>query len=55
MYGDLGHGFCIFCLGLYLILTQQRADSRNPGALGALYPARHMLFLMGAFAVYTGT
>ena len=34
MYGDLGHGTCLFLLGCYLLLTQKRAESRNPGALG---------------------
>ena len=50
----MGHGFCLFLLGCYLLFTQAKADSRNPGALGALYPARYMLFLMGLFAIYTG-
>lgn len=34
MYGDLGHGTCLFLLGCYLLLTQKRAESRNPGPLG---------------------
>ncbi len=34
MYGDLGHGFLLFCLGVYLLATANRAESRNPGAMG---------------------
>jgi len=51
----MGHGFMLLCLGIYLIVTQAKAESRNPGALGTLYPARYMIFLMGFFAIYTGT
>ena len=33
MYGDMGHGFCLFLLGAYLVLTESKADARNGGSL----------------------
>jgi V-type H+-transporting ATPase subunit a len=31
MYGDMGHGFCLFLGGLYLVLTEKKADLRSTG------------------------
>ena len=30
----MGHGSLLFCMGVYLVVTQAKAESRNPGALG---------------------
>lgn len=55
MYGDIGHGTCLTCAGLYLILTESLAELRStPGMLKDIYMARYMLFAMGLMAIYAG-
>lgn len=55
MYGDIGHGSCLALGGLYLILTERKAELRTTGEqLKGLYLARYMLFGMGLMAIYAG-
>lgn len=51
MYGDIGHGTCLFCVGLLLAYM----GPKNPYALGGLVNwARYMLVQMGFFAIFAG-
>lgn len=55
MYGDIGHGSILAGAGLYLILTESRANQRGMDEmLNGIYGARYMLFAMGLMAVYAG-
>lgn len=55
MYGDIGHGSLLAAAGLYLILTEHRANERGMDEmLQGVYSARYMLFAMGLMAVYAG-
>lgn len=55
MYGDIGHGFCVFLFGLYLIMTEKRLEQGNLGEMTtSIYGGRYMLTMMGAFAIYSG-
>lgn len=55
MYGDIGHGSVLALGGLYLILTESKANARGlDEMLKGLYSARYMLFAMGLMAVYAG-
>ena len=52
MFGDMGHGFLLFCAALYLF-TQKKSlrKSGNEGAIGA----RYLLLIMSFFAMFTGS
>lgn len=56
MYGDIGHGACLFSAGLYLILTERRlvTDPSMGEMTRQLYGGRYMISMMGAFGVYAG-
>jgi len=59
MYGDIGHGFCIFAYGLFLIWsysrrTKGRKAEKDDEMMGGMYSARYMIAMMGAFSVYCG-
>ena len=45
MYGDVGHGLIVLCLGLYLVFGDVKGVFRD---------FRYMILFMGAFAVYCG-
>ena len=41
MYGDIGHGGCLFFAGLFLIFTEKNAESRSMGEMmKGIYSAR---------------
>lgn len=53
MFGDIGHGFLLFLIGLYLIKDKDEIiASKSP--LIAVLKARYLLTLMGFFAFYCG-
>jgi len=56
MYGDVGHGTCVFLGGLYLIVSYPSFAKTNSKdeMMGGLYSARFMLTMMGFAAVYCG-
>ncbi|SCM23155.1 vacuolar proton translocating ATPase subunit A, putative [Plasmodium chabaudi chabaudi] len=66
MYGDVGHGICIFLFALFLIIVHNRmknkegsgsgsgSDENSNEMLSMLFNGRYMLLLMGFFAVYAG-
>ena len=53
MYGDIGHGTCLFLGGMYLIWTNKPGTSQGE-MLDGLYGGRYMIAMMGAFAIYAG-
>jgi len=55
MHGDVGHGFCLFLAGLYLVLTESSREGKKLDELtGGLHLGRYMILMMGFFAVYCG-
>jgi len=55
MYGDIGHGSCLALAGLYLILTESKAEARETqGMMRDIYVARYLLFAMGIMGIYCG-
>ncbi|RHY25847.1 hypothetical protein DYB32_008946 [Aphanomyces invadans] len=55
MYGDIGHGFCVFLFGLYMIATEKILEKGRVSEMTAqLYGGRYMITLMGVFAIYAG-
>lgn len=55
MYGDVGHGVCIFLFALFLILINSRMKNKNQNEMvSMLMDGRYMLLLMGFFAIYAG-
>jgi V-type H+-transporting ATPase subunit a len=55
MYGDIGHGFCLFLFGLYLIMTEKKLERGGLGEMEAsIYGGRYMIAMMGVFAMYAG-
>jgi len=53
MFGDIGHGFVLFLIGLFLCLSESCLRSRLPGLKG-FYRIRYLIFLMGIFSTYCG-
>mmetsp|Transcript_29765 Transcript_29765/g.28940 ORF Transcript_29765/g.28940 Transcript_29765/m.28940 type:complete len:217 (+) Transcript_29765:454-1104(+) len=51
MFGDMGHGFCLFTFGCILVFGN---GFFKGGPLDALLFARYFLMMMGFFAMYGG-
>lgn len=51
MFGDIGHGLVLFCLGLYLVINNHWIVN---SAFKAFSRMRYMITLMGFFAFYCG-
>ncbi|TDG49055.1 hypothetical protein AWZ03_004540 [Drosophila navojoa] len=55
MFGDMGHGFLVFLLGLWMVLDEKRLIKKRAGEIWKiLFGGRYIIMLMGMFAVYTG-
>ncbi|VWU52291.1 vacuolar proton translocating ATPase subunit A, putative [Hepatocystis sp. ex Piliocolobus tephrosceles] len=55
MYGDVGHGFCLFMFALFLIVINNKVKNKsNNDMLRMLLDGRYLLLLMGFFAIYVG-
>lgn len=55
MYGDMLHGFLVFLLAIWLILSEQRLKGKKLGEpMNYLYYGRYILLLMSLFAMYCG-
>lgn len=53
MFGDILHGFIVFCLSIYLCFGKDMIIKTN-GIFKPLVPARYLLLLMGFFATFCG-
>ncbi|KAJ7210453.1 V-type ATPase, V0 complex, 116kDa subunit family [Mycena pura] len=55
MFGDIGHGFIIFCAALYMIMVEKKwAKAELDEITGQFFYGRYIILLMGAFSMYTG-
>jgi V-type H+-transporting ATPase subunit a len=55
MYGDIGHGLFLFCVGLTLLWNEKANDNSKLGEMTeGLHAGRYMITMMGFFAVYAG-
>ena len=53
MFGDIGHGFLLFCIGLWLCLKKDYILV-NFKSLFLLLKSRYLILLMGLFAAFCG-
>ncbi|XP_030370826.1 V-type proton ATPase 116 kDa subunit a [Scaptodrosophila lebanonensis] len=55
MFGDMGHGFILFLLGLWMVVDEKRLSKTRGGEIwNIFFTGRYIILLMGIFAVYTG-
>ncbi|KAF7329515.1 V-type proton ATPase subunit a [Mycena kentingensis (nom. inval.)] len=55
MFGDIGHGFIIFCAALYMIAVEKKwAKAELDEIVGQFFFGRYIILLMGLFSMYTG-
>ncbi|TRY52005.1 V-type proton ATPase subunit a [Cryptosporidium tyzzeri] len=54
MYGDVGHGFIVFLIGLVLVLNYGKLKKINDENMKILVSGRYMITMMGFFATYCG-
>uniref|UniRef100_A0AC35UCS9 V-type proton ATPase subunit a n=1 Tax=Rhabditophanes sp. KR3021 TaxID=114890 RepID=A0AC35UCS9_9BILA len=56
MFGDMGHGLIMLLFALYLILKEKRIEQAKitDEIFQTFYGGRYLIFLMGAFSIYTG-
>jgi len=51
MYGDIGHGFLLFSVGLFLCL---KGESFKYGGMAQIFEARFLVLQLGLFATFAG-
>ncbi|KAJ7314400.1 V-type ATPase, V0 complex, 116kDa subunit family [Mycena albidolilacea] len=55
MFGDIGHGFIIFCAALYMISVEKKwAKADLDEITGQFFFGRYIILLMGLFSMYSG-
>ena len=57
MFGDVLHGFILFCIGLYFVISADSIKAnKNPSAqsLKLFLPVRYLFVMMGFFSLYCG-
>nr|GAT53569.1 vacuolar ATPase 98 kDa [Mycena chlorophos] len=55
MFGDIGHGFIIFCAALYMIAVEKKWSKITLDEItGQFFTGRYIILLMGLFSMYTG-
>ncbi|KAJ7874229.1 H+-ATPase subunit [Mycena olivaceomarginata] len=56
MFGDIGHGFIIFCAALYMISVEKKwAKADFDEITGQFFFGRYIILLMGLFSMYSIT
>ncbi len=54
MFGDIGHGFILLLLGLYLCIFQKEIKNNKMNILRSILNAKYLILFMGFFACYCG-
>ncbi|KAI3767091.1 hypothetical protein L2E82_17176 [Cichorium intybus] len=55
MFGDWGHGICLFLATLYLILREKSYSSQKLGDIMEMaFGGRYVIIMMSIFSIYTG-
>ncbi|KAD6119220.1 hypothetical protein E3N88_10491 [Mikania micrantha] len=55
MFGDWGHGICLFLASLFLILREKKYSSQKLGDIMEMaFGGRYVIILMSIFSIYTG-
>lgn len=55
MFGDWGHGICLFLGTLFLILREKKYSSQKLGDIMEMaFGGRYVIILMSVFSIYTG-
>ncbi|KAG0169631.1 H(+)-transporting V0 sector ATPase subunit a [Apophysomyces sp. BC1015] len=54
MFGDIGHGFLMFLIALYLVLNEKKLAANKNEIFQMLFAGRYMMLLMGLFSIFTG-
>ena len=55
MYGDIGHGLCLFSAALFVVLREKQFAKANMGEIfDMVFGGRYLILMMGFFAVYCG-
>ncbi|CAI9116848.1 OLC1v1018113C1 [Oldenlandia corymbosa var. corymbosa] len=55
MFGDWGHGICLFIATLFLILREKKLSSQKLGDIMEMaFGGRYVIMMMALFSIYTG-
>ncbi|KAG9135048.1 hypothetical protein Leryth_011546 [Lithospermum erythrorhizon] len=55
MFGDWGHGICLFLATLYFIIKEKKLSSQKLGDITEMiFGGRYVIILMSIFSIYTG-
>lgn len=54
MYGDMGHGFILFLIGLWMVLSEKKLAKIKDEIFGLFFGGRYIIMMMGIFSLYTG-
>lgn len=54
MFGDIGHGFLLFLIALYLCVYEKKLATNNGEIFKMFFGGRYMMLMMGIFSIFTG-
>nr|KAJ0224973.1 hypothetical protein LSAT_V11C100007230 [Lactuca sativa] len=55
MFGDWGHGICLFLVTLFLIIREKKYSSQKLGDIMEMaFGGRYVIIMMSIFSIYTG-
>lgn len=54
MFGDLGHGFIMFCAALAMIRWEKSLKKVKDELFGMIFYGRYIVLMMGLYSMYTG-